>query len=80
MLWSLRDGRNAKFWEDRWVVCKVLKEEFPRLFTVSQCKDSEVFDVVDWGQSWSERCTSWKLSWRREWFEWEKQLEANYWE
>jgi len=76
LLWSLGDGRNVKFWEDRWVDCKVLKEEFPRLFTISQCKDSEVFDVVDWGQSWSRKCSSWNLSWRRERFEWEKHLEG----
>jgi len=76
LLWSLGDGRNVKFWKDRWVDCKVLKEEFPRLFTISQCKDSEVFDVVDWGQSWSGRCSSWNLSWRSERFEWEKHLEG----
>jgi len=51
LLWSLRDRRNVKFWEDRWIECKVLKEEFHRLFTISQCKDSEVFNVVDSGQS-----------------------------
>jgi len=58
LLWSLKDGRNVKFWKDRWVDCKVLKEEFSRLFTISQYKDNEVFDVVDWGQSWSGRCSS----------------------
>jgi len=31
---------------------------------------------MDWGHSWSGRCTSWNLSWRRERFEWEKHLEA----
>ena len=76
LLWSLGVGRNVKFWEDRWVDCKVLKEYFPRLFTIAQSKDSEVFDVVDWGQSWSGRCTSWNLSRRRERFEREKQLEG----
>ena len=32
--------------------------------------------MVDWGQSWSERCSSWNLCWRRERFEWEKLLEG----
>jgi len=32
--------------------------------------------VVDWGQSWSERCSSWNLCWRRERSEWEKLLEG----
>ena len=50
----------------------MLKEEFPMLFSILQNKDSEVYDLVDWGHSWSGRCTSWNLSWRRERFEWEK--------
>ena len=58
LLWTLRDRWNVKFWEDRWVNGKVLKEIFPRLFTISQCIDSEVYDVANWGQSWSGRCTS----------------------
>ena len=28
----------------------MLKEEFPRLFSISQNKDSEVYDLVDWRQ------------------------------
>jgi len=35
MQWTLEDGRIIKFWEDRWVDGKVLKEEYPRLFSIS---------------------------------------------
>jgi len=51
---------------------QVLKEFFLRLFSISQNKDSKVCNLVDWGQSWNRRCTSWILSWRRERFEWKK--------
>jgi len=35
-----------------------------------------VGELAEPGQIRSERCNSWKLGWRRERFEWEKQLEA----
>jgi len=38
--WRVGDGRSVKFWGDRWVEGQVLKETFPRLFLISQCKDS----------------------------------------
>jgi len=74
--WLLADGRSVKFWEDRWVDGQVLKEKFPRLFTISQCKDSTMRELVVPGQIRSGGCQSWNLGWRRERFEWEKHLEA----
>jgi len=52
--WSLGDGRSVNFWEDRWVVGQVLKEKFPRLFSISQCLDSKVGDLVQREQITSE--------------------------
>jgi len=57
--WLLANGRSVKFWEDRWVDGQVLKEKFPRLFTISQCKDNTVGDLVDPGQIRSGGCHSW---------------------
>ena len=71
----LVDGRGVKFCEDRWVDDQVLKEKFPRLFTISQRKDSAVGELVDPGQIRSGGCHSWNLGWRRERFEWENHLE-----
>jgi len=34
-----------------------------------------VSDLAARGQTWSGRCYSWNLSWRRERFEWERQIE-----
>jgi len=52
-----------------------MEKEFPRLFSISQCKDSDVCEFVDWRQNWSGRCKSWNMGWRRERFEWEKPVE-----
>ena len=70
------DGRSVKIWEDRWVEGQVLKETFPRLFLISQCKDSLVGDLADLGHVRSGRCYNWNLDWRRERCEWEKRLEV----
>jgi len=55
-----------------------LKEKFPRLFTISTCKDSLVSDIVDLGQIKSGGCQSWNLGWRRERFVWEKYIEEQF--
>jgi len=73
--WILGDGRSVKFWDDRWVEDIVLKEKYPRLFSISTCKDSLVSDLVISGQITSDGCHSWNLGWRREMFVWEKCLE-----
>jgi len=68
----LGDGQSVKFWKDRWADDRVLKEDFPRLFIISQSTDIMVSNLVDWEHSWSGRCNSWNLGWRRSRFEWEK--------
>ena len=69
------DGRSVKFWDDRWVEDIVLKEKYPRLFSISTCKDSLVSDLAILGQITSNGCHSWNLGWHRERFAWEKCLE-----
>jgi len=53
----------------------VLKEKFSRLFTITQCLDSEVGDLVHREHITREGCSTWKLGWRRERFVWEKKEE-----
>ena len=73
--WRVGDGKCVKFWEDRWVDGLALKENFPRLYSISQNKDSLVGDLVEWEDNRPSRCTTWNLSWRRERLDWEKNLE-----
>jgi len=54
---------------------QVLKEKFPRLFSISQCSESVVGDIAHRDNITSEGCSRWCLGWRRERFIWEKQEE-----
>lgn len=53
----------------------MLKEKFPMLCLISQCIDSVVGDLVDWGHITSEGCLRWNLGWQREKFVGEKHEE-----
>jgi len=53
----------------------VLKEKFPRLFTITQYLDSQVGDLVHREHITREGCSTWKLGWRRERFVWKKKEE-----
>ena len=74
--WQLGDEWCVKFWKDRWVKGQILKETFPRLYLISQCKDSLVGDLAALGKIRSGGCYRWNLVWRGERFEWEKHLEV----
>jgi len=37
--WKVGDRNSIKFWEDRWVGNIILKNKFPRLFSLSADKD-----------------------------------------
>jgi len=63
---------RVKFWDDRWADGQVLKENFSRLYMISQCKDDMVGDLTNWGQSRSGGSPSWNLGWCRERFVWKK--------
>jgi len=49
---------------------KKLVNLFPRLFILSDQKETLVGNVV----AWSEGRWRWELKWRREGFEWEREL------
>lgn len=67
-------GNKIKFWEDVWYGPTSLENLFPRLYSVSNDKNSEIQKLGEWvcGQ-WV-----WKLSWRRSFFEWEQQMWAEF--
>jgi len=70
--WKLGKGDKARFWEDVWTGNVSLKTLYPRLFSLSLNKGQKVGEVGPWKDSeWQ-----WKLSWRRDRFEWEIPFET----
>ncbi|XP_057734667.1 uncharacterized protein LOC130950143 [Arachis stenosperma] len=64
------DGRGTRFWEDVWLRGGALKDQFPRLFSVSNQRGSVIGDCGFWdGAEWI-----WNFQWRRELFQWELNL------
>ena len=69
MILSVGNGSSILFWHDRWVEAGVLKEKFPRLFSVSLQKQSYIYQMGEWAEnSWV-----WRLYWRRELYDWEQE-------
>lgn len=55
------DGRKTLFWHDKWINSVILKEEFPRLFLISENQSAQVASMGYWENSqWT-----WDLHWRR---------------
>ena len=64
------DGRYVRFWEDVWVGDVSLKQKYGRLWSISEQRGLAVAGCGSWeGVVWR-----WDLTWRRELFEWEKEL------
>jgi len=68
--WSIGEGKDILFWEDRWLNGESLKSSFPRFFSISSSKNAKVSELG----YWSNGDWVWQLSWRRSFFEWEKSL------
>ncbi|XP_029144884.1 uncharacterized protein [Arachis hypogaea] len=67
---ELGNGRTIQFWEDRWLPAGVLKDMFPRFFSVSSLHESVIADCGFWdGLAWI-----WSFQWRSELFKWELDL------
>ncbi|XP_068491914.1 uncharacterized protein [Phaseolus vulgaris] len=66
--WEVGNGKSIKFWEDRWVGNDILKNKFPRLFSLCVEKDVSLEHCGFWANSVRE----WSLAWRRSLFDWEK--------
>jgi len=59
--WEVGDGKEIRFWEDKWVDNVPLKHKFPRLFSISLNTGHHLTQVG----IWSNNSWSWELSWRR---------------
>ncbi|XP_052118703.1 uncharacterized protein LOC127748372 [Arachis duranensis] len=67
---DLGNGRTIRFWEDSWLPNGVLKDLFPRLYSVSTLTGSVVGECGFWdGFEWI-----WSFQWRRALFQWELDL------
>nr|XP_029148400.1 uncharacterized protein LOC114925250 [Arachis hypogaea] len=70
LLMDLGNGRTIRFWEDSWLPNGVLKDLFPRLYSVSTLTGAVVGECGFWdGLEWI-----WSFQWRRELFQWELDL------
>lgn len=61
------NGRDTLFWKDAWVANELLRDAFPYLFSLALSQDVKVAEVC------FAECDRWRLLWRRELFEWEKE-------
>jgi hypothetical protein len=64
------NGMSTSFWNTKWLGDETLVVAFPRLFSLSNAKDSVIFDFsVLEGEA-----RVWSFSWRRNLFRWEEDL------
>jgi len=52
--WEVGNGRDIRFWEDKWVGNVILKDKFLRLFSICTNKDSRL---------WQGRERDYNLEW-----------------
>jgi hypothetical protein len=67
---TMGDGSNTFFWKGPWVSNVPLLEAFPCLFSLVTSHDGMVSDFYDRNLEGGR----WRFCWRRELFEWEKEL------
>lgn len=65
----LGNGRRAQFWRDKWAGELCLKDEFPRLFSLSTVKDGVVSDFYTSSGGFQD----WFLEFRRPLLAWEEE-------
>ena len=70
LIWKVGTGKEVLFWEDNWVGRGALKTVFPMLYSLSVPKASGMTAFGGWNnEKWL-----WNFVWRRNLFEWEKQI------
>ena len=52
-----------------------MKDRFPRLYSLTLCSEKVISEVGEWVTLDNVESFKWKLLWRRELFEWEKELQ-----
>ena len=69
-------GNATLFWEHKWLGDLILKDAYPRLYNISNQKNSLIMDMGFWdGHQWR-----WAFNWRRDFMQWEIELYNNFWE
>ena len=69
MILTVGVGNTVRFWHDRWCEPGILKNIFPRLFSISSQKTFCINSLGEWnGNSWV-----WSLEWRGTLYEWERE-------
>jgi hypothetical protein len=62
------NGRNTRFWRDKWTSAGPLMLQFPRLFSIASNQDVTISDLG----AWLNNVWMWNFSWRRNLFVWEE--------
>jgi len=60
IIWDIGDGKDIRFWEDKWVDNEEFKVKFPRLFSLTTFKGAK----LNQAGSLSNNVWSWNLKWR----------------
>jgi len=56
--WNLGNENQIRFWNDKWVGNLLLKEKFPRLYSMSLNKESLVCEMGEWVKNKTEKTLS----------------------
>ncbi|MCH79913.1 ribonuclease H protein, partial [Trifolium medium] len=65
---TVSNGRNTRFWLDKWTPDGPLMLKFPHLFSLSRSPEATIGDMGNWlGEAWF-----WDFTWRRNLFVWEE--------
>jgi len=77
LTWKCGNGSRIRFWEDWWVGEELLMRKFPRLYSVAVYKEKVVSDFGMWTRDESTENFTGQILWRRELFEWEKEMKKH---
>jgi len=69
----LDDGKKIRLWDDIWIGNVLLKERFPRLYSLSLEKDTMISEVGEWAITGRNDVFLGKLAWRRELIMWKEE-------
>ncbi|GAU40168.1 hypothetical protein TSUD_292720 [Trifolium subterraneum] len=68
------NGNLTAFWTDTWIGDQSLQQRFPRIYGISNQKESTIFNMG----RWVENTWSWEFDWRRNLFVWEEPIKAEF--
>jgi len=59
----LGDGKKVKFWKNTWVGDRSLKNTYPRLFSISECKENTMTKLRVGEEENPLHTYGWNLGW-----------------